>query len=49
MGTFNAGEYAFNLSWSKALDSSLMLGTNLKYILSSFGEITPMALPPMWA
>jgi hypothetical protein len=40
MGTFNAGEYAFNLSWSKSLDSSLMIGTNLKYILSSFGENT---------
>ncbi len=37
-GTFNAGEYAFNLAWSKALDSSLMIGTNLKYILSSLGQ-----------
>lgn len=38
MGTFNSGEYAFNLCWSKALDSSFYIGTNLKYILSSLGD-----------
>ena len=36
-GTFRAGEYAFNLAWSKPLDSSFYIGTNLKYILSDFG------------
>ncbi len=37
-GTISAGEYAFNLTWSKALDSSLYLGTNVKYILSALGD-----------
>lgn len=40
IGTFRAGEYAFNLAWSKTLDSTLFIGTNLKYITSSLGENT---------
>lgn len=38
IGNFKAGEYAFNTSWSKALDSSLYIGANVKYILSALGE-----------
>lgn len=40
VGVFKAGEYAFNVAWSKALDSSLFVGANVKYILSSFGPNT---------
>lgn len=35
-GTFTAGEYAFNLGWGKALDSSFFIGANVKGILSDF-------------
>lgn len=35
-GSFRAGEYAFNLAWSKALDSSFSIGANAKGILSDF-------------
>jgi hypothetical protein len=35
-GTFKAGEYAFNIGWSKMLDSNFSLGSNLKIINSSF-------------
>ncbi|MBL7923595.1 MAG: type IX secretion system protein PorQ [Bacteroidia bacterium] len=37
-GSFSAGEYAFNVGWSKALDSGLYIGANVKYITSSFGD-----------
>jgi hypothetical protein len=37
-GTFTAGEYAFNLAWSKALDSTLFIGANVKGILSNFAD-----------
>jgi hypothetical protein len=40
VGVFKAGEYAFNVAWSKALDSNLYVGANVKYILSSFGSNT---------
>jgi len=40
IGVFKAGEYAFNVAYSKALDSSLFIGANVKYILSSFGDNT---------
>jgi hypothetical protein len=38
LGTFKASEYALGLSWSKALDSNLRIGTTLKGILSDLGE-----------
>jgi hypothetical protein len=38
LGTFNAGEYALAISWSKALDSSLFIGASLKGILSDLGD-----------
>jgi hypothetical protein len=37
VGVYKAGEYAFNVAWSKALDSNLYVGANVKYILSNFG------------
>lgn len=36
-GTFSAGEYAFQLGWSKLLDSTFSIGANMKYILSDLG------------
>ena len=40
LGSFNAAEYALGLSWSKALDSNLRIGTTVKGILSDLGENT---------
>ena len=34
LGTFNAGEYALSLSWSKPLDSLLFIGASIKGIYS---------------
>lgn len=39
-GTFTAGEYAFHLSWSKALDSTFFIGTSVKAIFSNFADNT---------
>lgn len=39
-GTFTAGEYAFNLAWSKALDSTLFIGTTVKAVFSNFADNT---------
>jgi len=32
---FSAGDYAFNIGWGRALDSSFSIGANLKFIYSS--------------
>ena len=37
-GTFSAGEYAFNLAYSKALDSNFFIGANVKAIFSNFAD-----------
>jgi hypothetical protein len=37
-GKFKAGEYAFNLGYSRPIDSLFTVGINLKGILSSLGE-----------
>jgi len=48
-GEFTAGEYALNLGWGRALDSSFSIGANLKFIYSnlqdynSFGIATDIA------
>lgn len=39
-GEFTAGEYAFNLSYSKALDSTFFIGANVKAIFSNFADNT---------
>lgn len=40
IGVYKAGEYAFNVAWSKPLDSNLFVGANVKYIISNFGSNT---------
>lgn len=35
LGTFNAGEYAFNIGWGRSLDSVFRIGANAKVILSN--------------
>jgi len=37
LGSFTAGEYAFQLGWSKLLDSTFSFGADVKYILSDLG------------
>ena len=39
-GEFTAGEYAFNFNFSKALDSTLFIGANVKAIFSNFADNT---------
>jgi hypothetical protein len=34
-GTFNAGEYAFNVGWGRSLDTVFRIGANAKMILSN--------------
>lgn len=34
-GTFNAGEYAFNIGWGRSLDTVFRIGANAKMILSN--------------
>jgi len=35
LGTFNAGEYAFNVGWGRSLDTVFRIGANAKMILSN--------------
>jgi hypothetical protein len=48
-GEFSAGEYALNLGWGRQLDSSFLIGANLKfiysdlYIYNSFGIATDIS------
>lgn len=39
-GTFTAGEYAFHLAFSKALDSTFFVGADVKAIFSNFADNT---------
>jgi hypothetical protein len=43
-GNFSATEYAFNLIWSKQLDSSFSFGVNMKPVLSSLEKYTSFGL-----
>lgn len=43
-GDFSAAEYAFNLIWSKQVDSSFSLGINMKPVLSSLEKYTSFGL-----
>jgi hypothetical protein len=40
LGTFTAGDYAFNLGWGRKLDSSFSIGANLKGVFSHYDENT---------
>jgi hypothetical protein len=43
-GDFSAAEYAFNLIWSKQVDSSFSFGLNIKPVLSSLEKYTSFGL-----
>lgn len=43
-GTFGASEYAINIGWGRALDSSFSIGANLKTIFSSLESYNSAAL-----
>ncbi|MEI6577639.1 MAG: type IX secretion system protein PorQ [Bacteroidota bacterium] len=38
IGTFSAGDYAFNLGWGRRLDSNFSIGANLKGIYSHYDD-----------
>ncbi len=44
LGTLKAGEYAFNLGWSKQLDSSWTIGAQAKYVYSDLAGNTASGL-----
>lgn len=43
-GDFSAGEYAMNLGWGRALDSTFFIGANLKGIYSNFESYNSFGL-----
>ncbi len=43
-GNFKAGEYAMNIGWGRALDSTFFIGANLKGILSNFESYNSFGL-----
>jgi len=43
-GSFNAGEYALNIGWGRALDSTFFIGANLKGIISNFESYNSFGL-----
>ena len=43
-GTFSAGEYALNLGWGRAIDSSFSIGSNVKTIYSYFEKYNSFGL-----
>lgn len=43
-GDFKVGEYAMNIGWGRALDSSFFIGANLKGIYSSFESYNSFGL-----
>ncbi|OYT14760.1 MAG: hypothetical protein B7C24_16620 [Bacteroidetes bacterium 4572_77] len=43
-GTFNAGEYAMNIGWGRALDSNFYIGANLKGIFSNYESYSSFGL-----